>query len=597
MSPVTGIQNLISLLHQHRYTASNISAEITHENMRKKFAEIFCATVIDKIWQIQVLAQKPEWHLLESSVEFSALDDIARQLSVDIALLASRIDSALCGYFVGTLYTSLLPPSLRSRWGVYYTPPPLAERLIGDVKNTGIDLSNSRILDPACGGAAFLAPIASHVWRAMSKKGKHPRDIVDHISANLSGVEIDPFAAWMSQVLTELRIFNLLASANQRLGKIVRVGDAFDCLVNEPGKYDLVIGNPPYGRISLTAKKRQEYERSLYGHANLYGLFTDLALRISVSNGIVAFVTPTSFLAGQYYKSLRLLLSQEAPPVILDFVHQRDGVFENVLQETVLAVFKKQKEKNLLTKVNSIHAERSNGGLKITTISRHKIEELGEKPWLIPRTEKQRVVLERAANMPNRLSHYGFTVSTGPLVWNRHKDQLRSEKSLTCVPLIWAESVLPDGTFRFRSVRPNHKPFFELRGTQEHLLIRTTCILVQRTTAKEQNRRLVAAVLPQEFLERFGSAAVVENHLNVIKPTKGLFPTVALRAVSALLNSQTVDEVFRCISGSVAVSAYELNALPLPDPERLGELDQLISGKCADNQAIEEYIANLYGLN
>ena len=59
----------------------------------------------------------------------------------------------------------------------------------------------------------------------------------------------------------------------------------------------VVIGNPPYGRVTLAPAVRQRYQRSLYGHANLYGMFTDLAIRLTRPGGVIAYVTPTSFLA------------------------------------------------------------------------------------------------------------------------------------------------------------------------------------------------------------------------------------------------------------------------------------------------------------
>jgi adenine-specific DNA-methyltransferase len=68
-----------------------------------------------------------------------------------------------------------------------------------------------------------------------------------------------------------------------------------------------------------------------------------------------------------------------------------------------------------------------------------------------------------------------------------------------------------------------------------------------------------------------------------------------LAVVNALLNSQVLDQIFRCMSGSVAVSAYELNALPLPGPNMLDQLGQLIASG-APSEDIEEHIAELYGL-
>ena len=46
---------------------------------------------------------------------------------------------------------------------------------------------------------------------------------------------------------------------------------------------------------------------------------------------------------------------------------------------------------------------------------------------------------------------------------------------------------------------------------------------------------------------------------------------------AAFLSSQAADRAFRCISGSVAVSAYELEALPLPSPDSLKPLARLVS--------------------
>jgi hypothetical protein len=44
--------------------------------------------------------------------------------------------------------------------------------------------------------------------------------------------------------------------------------------------------------------------------SNLYGLFTDLAAQLARRGGVIAYVTPTSFLAGEYFKSLRALLAE-----------------------------------------------------------------------------------------------------------------------------------------------------------------------------------------------------------------------------------------------------------------------------------------------
>jgi adenine-specific DNA-methyltransferase len=132
-------------------------------------------------------------------------------------------------------------------------------------------------------------------------------------------------------------------------------------------------------------------------------------------------------------------------------------------------------------------------------------------------------------------------------------------------PLIWAEAVGPDGRFQFRAGKKNHLPYFKIRDGDNWLITRKPCVLLQRTTAKEQTRRLIAAELPAAFIRRHG-AVVIENHLNMIRPITEA-PSIPAKVLAAVLNSAVVDRTFRCISGSVAVSAYELENLPLPSPD------------------------------
>jgi adenine-specific DNA-methyltransferase len=195
--------------------------------------------------------------------------------------------------------------------------------------------------------------------------------------------------------------------------------------------------------------------------------------------------------------------------------------------------------------------------------------------------------------MRHRLKDYGYEVSTGPLVWNRHKKQIVSRPGAGVLPLIWAECVTTDGAFVFRAAKKNHEPFFCPSKGDEWLISRKPCVLLQRTTAKEQNRRLIAAELPAEFLAEHG-AVVIENHLNMIRPVTPT-PMASCKVLSAFLNTEIVDRAFRCLSGSVAVSAYELRALPLPSPHSLREISELMESG-ADRAQFEMAAARLYAL-
>ena len=194
--------------------------------------------------------------------------------------------------------------------------------------------------------------------------------------------------------------------------------------------------------------------------------------------------------------------------------------------------------------------------------------------------------------MPHRLEDWGYQVSTGPLVWNRFKAQLRARPGDGTYPLVWAEAVAGPGRFIHRAEKRSHQPYFRPTENDEWLKVNVPCVLVQRTTAKEQPRRLIAAAMPASFINRHG-AVIVENHLNMIKPIAGKKPKVSTAALSALLNSAVADQAFRCISGSVAVSAFELEALPLPAVKEMIKIDNLIR-RGAKPETIEAQIRALY---
>ena len=524
---------------------------------------------------------------LPVEIELGDLPNEATLVAFDAGRMCADLDLSTASYLIGTLYTGAMPAALRADLGAYYTPTALCERLLDLAHEAGVDWRSARVIDPACGGGAFLSPVARRMSESMI--GADPATILESIEERLVGLEVDPFAAWMSLVFLDLTLIDLYCLAGRRLRPLVRVENTLEATTDADG-FDLVIGNPPYGRVTLSANLRDKFRRSLFGHANLYGVFTDLALRFCKPRGTIAYVTPTSFLAGAYFKALRALLSREAPPASIDFIADRKGVFGEVQQETALVVYRRG------GKSKPAHvwftAHESDGTIETTAAGTFVLPDDPESPWIIPRNRDQNLLVGRLNHIKSHLADYGYRVSTGPLVWNRHKENLRSDPGEDRFPLIWAESVRPDGLFEFRARQRAHQPYFEPRGDQQSLVTREPCVLLQRTTAKEQSRRLIAAELPAEFVVEHGGV-VVENHLNVIKPLDGS-PKASTKVLTALLNSDVVDQVFRCINGSVAVSAYELLALPLPPPESLHWLEALAQEN-AGGEELEREIQRLYG--
>lgn len=486
--------------------------------------------------------------------------------------LAAALPQQRAFFEIGELYTALLPADLRTRLGIYYTPPSLVERLLDVLEREGIDWKSARVLDPACGGAAFAAFVAERMLRANGRLPAEAR--LRELESRLVGFEIDPFAAWLAAVFLDVVCLPLVQECGYRLNGIIRPGDALAQPELDFGCFDLVVGNPPYGKVQLSPAQRNRFRRSLFGHANVYGVFADLAVRLTRPAGLVGLVTPTSFLGGEYFKNLRQVLRGEAPIVHATFLADREGVFSDVLQETMLVVLRKRSAKT------NRRAARGTPAVRVEVMRPHRgtdagIEPLGRielfketaGPWVLPRDSEQAALIERLGRLPARLADYGYRVATGQLVWNRHKAQFRERPGMNRYPVLWAECIGSDGSFEFRAESRNHLPFIELESGQDFLINCEPCVLIQRTTSKEQARRLIAAVIPNEFVvEQPGF--VVENHVNMLMRTA---PETwcSLALLARLFNSQIFDQAFRCISGSVAVSAYELGSLPMPDPDDL----------------------------
>ena len=569
-------------------TFRSLASKVPQET-RLGFARATVLVAVQAYWRQMDAARGRRWRIRRppSGIELSPVPAEATELALCFGQAAAERDPLDAAYATGLLYTGMMPRRVRAALGAYYTPPSLCERLLDMATSAGVDWSTARVLDPACGGGAFLAPVALRMARSL--KGLEPGAIVRDIQSRLVGFELDPFAAWLSQVFLDAALREQCDAANVRPKRVVRVCNSLEWESTNSG-FDLVIGNPPYGRLKLSPLLRGKFARSLFGHANLYGVFTDLALRLTRDGGVIAYVTPTSFLSGEYFKALRGLLGREAPPTTIDFVAARKGVFADVLQETLLAAYKRASG----SRTGQAHftSPRADGSLEVAAAGSFTLPATPEAPWLIPRSEAQDSLLEAVGAFTHRLSDWGYAVSTGPLVWNRHKDSLRDRPGKRRFPLVWAESVRSDGAFEFRARKRNHKPFFEPRDEERWTVTDFPCILVQRTTAKEQCRRLIAAELPASFLDKHGGV-VVENHLNMVKAVNGA-PAVTPAALAAVLNSRVADQVFRCINGSVAVSAYELRALPLPAPDSTEEIERLAASG-AERERLEEAVARAYG--
>lgn len=171
--------------------------------------------------------------------------------------------------------------------GAVATPPDLVAFM---VSLAAPSRSRARVLEPACGDAPFLAAFAK-------RYGPHHERV---------GVEIDPTAA---------------QQARQSVPSATVLVEDF-LLWDPPERFDLIIGNPPYGIIGdashypiyVLKDWKRLYQRRCQtwrGKFNIYGAFIERAVHLLAPDGRLVFVVPASWMVLDDFVLLRKFLAQE----------------------------------------------------------------------------------------------------------------------------------------------------------------------------------------------------------------------------------------------------------------------------------------------
>jgi len=332
--------------------------------------------------------------------------------------------------------------------------------------------------------------------------------------------------------------------------------------------------NPPYGKVRSDSRTRRLLKAIGVDAGNLYVAFLALAVELLAPNGELVAITPRSFCNGPYFRSFRRwFLSRMA----IDRVHvfeSRSAAFraDDVLQENV--IFHAVKSATRPAAVTITTSTGDGEGTDTTRTVDYTTVVRPDDPdafiHIVP-DEWGSQVADSMERFLSTLDDLGLTVSTGRVVDFRARDLLRDVPAKDTIPLIYPGH-LEHGYVRWPQPE-NRKPNALAMSERTHELgvAPGIYVLVRRFSAKEEPRRIVAAVYESARVSprRVG----FENHLNYYHASGGGLPTLLARGLTAYLNSSLVDHYFRQFSGHTQVNATDLRRLPYPsraELERLG---------------------------
>lgn len=508
--------------------------------------------------------------------------------SKDVEQLAEWLrpmDVLQLAFWLSSLYANLLSKKRRKYHALFFTPPELSARVVGNLRKAGADIVTARFIDPACGGAAFLAPLAGEIRDALRGKGASPKRTLRHLETHLTGWDIDPLLCKLCKAFVWMVMYEEI-KATQFVPQLqVKRGDALAMSRRSKGLFDVVVCNPPYRKVPTKelANLSQENRAVCSGQPNLYSIFMAVAVRLTKRNGRIGLITPTSFLSGPSFRPLRKRLTADTQICQIDLVEKRQGVFVSVEQETAVTTLHKvaRKEKRRETAVFAIGSEQPSELVGTTSIPHDG------SAWVLPRAQGDVPLLTLLRAGKHTLASYGYETRTGLFV--PHRDKRRTGKwkkrQARAFPLIWCTEIGQDGRFEFDQAE-HSKRFVVIAKKDDRVVLRKPSVALQRTTAKDDSRRLIAAPIGGDVIKKYGGY-VGENHVVFLLQTDRAVCDVNL--LSKILRSKTVDRLFRCISGSVSVSSSELAELSLPDP-------QVLHAALARGESIEVAIDEGYGL-
>jgi SAM-dependent methyltransferase len=194
-----------------------------------------------------------------------------------------------------TWYETNLPLLERKKRGHFSTPPLLVEKILDACGYTADnDLTQVRVLDPACGSGNFLVESARRLQAFSIRAGLSPKKSALLFKRNLWGIDPDPISCF----LAEMHLQAIIHSSPSRPVPFtsLHIHQADSLVLPWEPTLDLFIANPPY----LAAKNNDlsgYHFAQQRGQADSYLLFLNLALQVVRPGGWIGLILPDPLLA------------------------------------------------------------------------------------------------------------------------------------------------------------------------------------------------------------------------------------------------------------------------------------------------------------
>lgn len=463
-------------------------------------------------------------------------------------------------------FMEAMPKAQRKEYGQFFTTE-LTAQFMANLLTIDLALANIYILDAGAGTGVLSAALVERISN-LGYTGQ----------IHLVCYENDP-------IVLPVLYQNLALMANHS-NLIYEVRQENYITTPSPNeRFDLIIGNPPYKKISKDAPEAKALPHVCHGAPNLYFLFWAKAIDVLKDNNELVYIIPRSWTSGAYFAKFREYLFSKCVITHLHLFASRDKVFdgENVLQETIIVKVKKTtiKPKNV-TITSSITSGFQN--IKEFQAPYNVVVSNNQYVFLVT-DETEADTLKKLSHFDNTLSSISLPMKTGIIVDFRTREVLRNEPSEGTFPLLYSQHI-KNGRVEWPIGKVDEYISTDRQG---FLQDNVNYLLVKRFTAKEERRRLQCGIYLCSDHPEYKYIST-QNKVNFIKCDNqelayGLY---------VLMNSTIYDTYYRILNGSTQVNSTEINNMPVPNTATIEAMGKQLMGSILSedncNQILERWI-------
>lgn len=373
---------------------------------------------------------------------------------------------------------NILTKDVKKTYGIFFTPQSIIQDFYPKVIKHLEKKEKYNFLEPSCGSCEFIDSLQKDA--KFIDKNNYTFDAIEYNST----------------------IFENISQITRSNVNYINA-DFLNYDITHQKKYDMIIGNPPYfvcgtkgtGSVPKHLKgvkkdKSDTYYTKSVGRIQIYVLFILHSLAKLKDNGVLGFILPKSILNSSYYMKTRKYIYENYE--LLDIIDYGQMEFEDTDQETI----------GLIIKNNKCDEKEEN----------KFIFKLGTQIFFTAEKEKLASCYENS----KRLCEMGFSVKTGPVVWNEHKDKVTNDNK--CQLLLY-NSNIEKNNILIKKFKNNEKgQYIDFKDKIEELPI----IVCNRGNGNAKYK-LNFAYIDETVLEELSvknkihiQDICVENHLNVI---------------------------------------------------------------------------------